>query len=272
MPKSIGLTLVGHCGRPRTRKESCGVEDNRVSGSLNPSVADLDQRLRAAGSPRRAIQERAYLKSVLDHIGTGMPTMRRITRSWAREQQVAWDLDRLLVGAAELWEQPTYELRAAAVDLLIYRQKLLDPSALPGVERMVREAETWALVDPLAVDVTGWVAARWDTAVGPVLDDWSVDPLFWLRRAAMLSQLRIVRNPGGDPTRFLGYADGMLDEREFFIRKAIGWVLREMGRKRPDLVYEWMLPRASRASGVTIREVVKPLTPDQAGAILRARG
>lgn len=254
------------------RKHNYGVQDHRVSGSLSPSVAELDRRLRAVGSPQRAIKERAYLKSSLQHLGTGMPSMRRITRNWVREQPVAWDLDQLLAAAGALWEQPTYELRAAAVDLLIYRKRLLDASAVPTVEQMLREAATWALVDPLAIDVIGWIAAGWDGEVGPLLDDWAVDPLFWLRRAAMLSQLRIVRDPNGDPTRFLRYADEMLDEREFFIRKAIGWILREMGRKRPDLVFEWMLPRASRASGVTIREVVKPLTPEQAAAILAARG
>ena len=62
----------------------------------------------------------------------------------------------------------------------------------------------------------------------------------------------------------------MLDEREFFIRKAIGWVLRDTARKRPDLVYQWLLPRASRASGVTIREAVKPLTEGQRAALLSA--
>ncbi len=63
----------------------------------------------------------------------------------------------------------------------------------------------------------------------------------------------------------------MLEEREFFIRKAIGWILRDTGRRRPDLVYEWLLPRAPRASGVTIREAVKYLAPDQRDAVLAAR-
>jgi 3-methyladenine DNA glycosylase AlkD len=63
----------------------------------------------------------------------------------------------------------------------------------------------------------------------------------------------------------------MLDEREFFIRKAIGWVLRDTGRKRPDLVYEWLLPRAPRASGVTLREALKPLSDAQRAAIVAAR-
>ena len=57
-----------------------------------------------------------------------------------------------------------------------------------------------------------------------------------------------LRQGGGDFERFGRYADAMLEEREFFIRKAIGWVLRDTGRKRPELVFEWLLPRA--AAGV----------------------
>ena len=63
----------------------------------------------------------------------------------------------------------------------------------------------------------------------------------------------------------------MLGEREFFIRKAIGWVLREEGHRRPDVVAAWLLPRAGRASGVTITEAVKYLAPDQVTAIKAAR-
>ncbi len=64
----------------------------------------------------------------------------------------------------------------------------------------------------------------------------------------------------------------MLDEKEFFIRKAIGWVLRETSKHHPDEVYAWVLPRAGRASGVTLREVVKYLSPVQRSAILAASG
>jgi 3-methyladenine DNA glycosylase AlkD len=63
----------------------------------------------------------------------------------------------------------------------------------------------------------------------------------------------------------------MLDEKEFFIRKAIGWVLRDTARTRPDLVFAWLLPRAALASGVTLREALKPLHPEQREAILAAR-
>jgi 3-methyladenine DNA glycosylase AlkD len=63
----------------------------------------------------------------------------------------------------------------------------------------------------------------------------------------------------------------MLDEKEFFVRKAIGWVLRDTSRRRPELVYEWLLPRAARASGVTLREAVKYLSKSQRDEILAVR-
>ena len=62
----------------------------------------------------------------------------------------------------------------------------------------------------------------------------------------------------------------MLEEREFFVRKAIGWVLRETARKQPERVYAWLEPRAGRASGVTVREAVKYLPDEQRDAVLRA--
>jgi 3-methyladenine DNA glycosylase AlkD len=104
-----------------------------------------------------------------------------------------------------------------------------------------------------------------------VLDRWAGDDDFWIRRSSLLAHLLALRGGEGDFERFAGYADGMLAEKEFFIRKAIGWVLRDTARKRPDLVYEWILPRAARASGVTIREVVKRLSAEQAAEIRSAR-
>ena len=62
----------------------------------------------------------------------------------------------------------------------------------------------------------------------------------------------------------------MLDEREFFIRKAIGWVLREAGKRRPEEVAAWLAPRTDRASGVTMREAVKYLPPEVGRSLMSA--
>ena len=69
---------------------------------------------------------------------------------------------------------------------------------------------------------------------------------------------------------FARRADAMLDETEFFIRKAIGWVLRETSKKRPKEVFDWIAPRTHRASGVTMREALKYLDPRRADRLMRA--
>lgn len=131
----------------------------------------------------------------------------------------------------------------------------------------MREAGTWALVDVLAGDALGAVLVRHPAAAAQV-DRWASDADFWVRRAALLSQ-RAPLKAGAPFARFAGYAEPMLTEPEFFIRKAIGWVLRETGRTRPEEVYTWLLPRAGQASGVTMREAVKHLSADQRAALMR---
>jgi 3-methyladenine DNA glycosylase AlkD len=90
-----------------------------------------------------------------------------------------------------------------------------------------------------------------------------------VRRAALLSQLRPLKQ-GASFDRFAGYADAMLDEREFFIRKAIGWVLRETAKHDPDVVFQWLAPRIDRASGVTVRDAVKYLDADRRDQLMAA--
>ena len=121
-----------------------------------------------------------------------------------------------------------------------------------------------------AASVVGRLVERYDE-MGTVLDRWAGDDDFWLRRSALLAFLVPLRRGDGDFSRFSRYADAMLDDHEFFVRKAIGWVLRDTARKRPDLVYDWLLPRAARASSLTIREAIKPMSERQRTAILAAR-
>jgi 3-methyladenine DNA glycosylase AlkD len=175
--------------------------------------------------------------------------------------------DELVALVSALWSHPVHEARAASAMLLDFHAQLLTPSDLGLLERLVRESRTWALVDVLAGDVTGKLIYRHPEAATR-LDTWATDGDFWLRRAALLAHLEPLKR-GERFDRFGAYADAMLDEKEFFIRKAIGWVLRETGKRRPDEVFEWLAPRARRASGVTMREAVKYLKPRQREALTR---
>jgi 3-methyladenine DNA glycosylase AlkD len=232
-------------------------------------LAEIDAELRAQGSPERAVQEKAYLKSRLDHYGVSVPAVRAVARKVAKRRPPL-DREELLALVEALWVGTVYERRRVAVGLLELCGDRLQPADTGLLERLLRESQTWALVDELAAVVVGGLVER-HSELGAVLDCWAGDADFWIRRSALLALLVPLRQGGGDFPRFSRYAEAMLEEKEFFIRKAIGWVLRDTARKRPDLVYAWLLPRAGRASGVTLREAVKPLTAEQAAAVLAAR-
>jgi 3-methyladenine DNA glycosylase AlkD len=232
-------------------------------------VAEIDAELRSTGTAERAEHEKAYLKSDLEHYGTAVPDIRSVAKG-VRRRDPDLGHDELLALVLALWAAPVHERRMVAVDLLELLSDRLVANDMAVLERLLREARTWALVDGLAASVVGPLVER-DPEAAAVLDRWAVDEDFWIRRAALLALLVALRRGDGDFERFSRYADAMLDEKEFFIRKAIGWVLRDTARKRPDMIYEWLLPRAARASGVTLREAVKPLSAAQRASVLTAR-
>ena len=213
------------------------------------------------------MQERRYLKSELAFIGVNTPTLRRETRRWLRQHPE-------LTGAAlarcvrELWRQDVHELRHFAIEILLARERQLRRADATLLESLLRRSATWAYVDVLATRLLGPLVVRHPDLTAR-LDRWSVDPDFWMRRAAMLTLLAPLRQGGGDWDRFVGYADGMLEEREFFIRKAIGWILREVGKRRPRLVVSFLEPRLARVAGLTLREGIKYLPERDRRRLLR---
>ena len=236
-------------------------------------AADIERELRAAATPDRAAHEKAYLKSSLEHAGTPLAPIRSCARRVRREQP---DLPPATVFevARELWSVPLHERRLVAVMVLEQYADRLQPGDLDRLEPYLRDSRTCALIDGVAGDVAATVVARYpdDPDVDATLRRWAGDEDFWVRRSALLAHLRTLSRKGtfGGWDRFSDIADDMLEEREFFIRKAIGWVLREAGKAQPELVTAWLRPRTGRVSGVTIREAVRYLDPRDRDDLLAA--
>jgi 3-methyladenine DNA glycosylase AlkD len=230
-------------------------------------IGRLVDRLEAAGTPERAAAEKRYLKSDLAFLGASNPQIGAAVKSALGARRLG--RDEAVDLAARLWVAAVFERRMAAILVLKRSAGALSAADLPMLAGMVRESGTWALVDALATDVIGRIVEADADAAAPILDRWALDADFWVRRASLLAELRAIRN-GARLDRFVGRAEPMLDEREFFIRKAIGWVLREAGKRRPAEVAAWLAPRTSRASGVTMREAVKYLSPADAERLMTA--
>jgi 3-methyladenine DNA glycosylase AlkD len=229
----------------------------------------LEYELSTNGTPERAVQEKRYLKSSLRHFGVSMPAVVAIAKAFRREHP---DLahDDLVALVDELWPRGIFECRSVAVELLEFFPDRLGRDDADLLERLIRDSHTWALVDGLAASVLGPLVERFP-ALQRTMRRWAKDEDFWIRRASLLSQLRPLRGGRTDLTLFGELADPMLEEKEFFIRKAIGWVLREASKKNPSAVFEWLRPRATRASPLTLREATKYLAPQQTADLLRDR-
>jgi 3-methyladenine DNA glycosylase AlkD len=237
-----------------------------VALDVPAAVAELEAGFRAVATPERAAREKRYLKSDLTFIGATVWQTRDVVKPFAKSR--SFEHDDLVALVEALWAAPIFERRMAATMLLELHPKVLGSADLPLVERLIRESLTWALVDALATDVVAGIRKA-DPLVEPVLDRWATDPDFWVRRASLLAELRSLK-AGADMRPFLRRADRMLDEKEFFIRKAIGWVLREVGKKRPDEVIAWLAPRTGRTSGVTVREAVRYLPEAERDRLMAA--
>jgi alkylated DNA nucleotide flippase Atl1/3-methyladenine DNA glycosylase AlkD len=223
------------------------------------AVRAIEAILRPLGTRERAEGAKSYLKSDLDFLGVTTPDLRAAVRAWLKAHP---DLDRpaLVALAKALWATDCHELRSFGMELLQARVALLRSADVDLLEDLLRRSRSWAYVDFIAIQIVGPLVER-DPRLNARLDRWVKDPDFWLRRSAVLALLLPLRRGGGDWPRFVRYADRLLEEKEFFIRKALGWVLREVSKQDPERVRRFLREREGRVSGVTRREAEKYLHP-----------
>lgn len=230
-------------------------------------VAALRRALDEHADPAIAAGQAAYMQNIQPFRGVKTPERRALLRACLAAHPVT-DYESYRAGVRELWRGKFREERYLALDLAA-RLKPFRRDALPLFEEMLAETDWWDVLDPLATDLLGGALRGQPAMLAARVRTWRDDDHLWTRRAALLVQLKYRQ----DTDREL-LAETILQlapEKEFFIRKAIGWILRDTGKRRPDLVFEWLLPRASRASSVTVREALKPLSPEQQEAIKAAR-
>jgi len=222
-------------------------------------VTFLQARFGREGDAQRAVGAKAYMKSALRFVGVTQAQLRAAARDYVtgHPELTRSDLHQLSRAA---FATDAFEVRSGAIAILERKRKLLTEEDLSWQLDLVREASCWAHVDWLATKVIGFVVSD-----GPLakksLRLWARDPHLWVRRTALLAQEDALRSGTGDYALFAQIAEPMLVERELWIRKAIGWVLRDLSRKRPELTCAFLRQHATRCSGLICREASKHLDP-----------
>lgn len=223
-------------------------------------VGEVRRNLEASASPERAVYEKKYLKSSLEFLGSNTPTTSNEVKRLVREHK-GMSRTELLALESKFWTTGVHELMVVGCGLLCRMNHLLEREDMDLLRARIAEYAGWAMVDYLSLKCVCPLVAR--LQLYDVLDRWAKDESFWVRRAAMLG-LHVPMRQGdlGQWDRFTGYASLMIGEKEFFIRKAIGWILREVGKKNPQPVFAFLKEHWGQASGLTKREGAKYLPPE----------
>jgi 3-methyladenine DNA glycosylase AlkD len=215
--------------------------------------------IRAALEPLRdadrAASMAAYMKDHFAFLGVPMPARAAALKPvWA-----SWKPSRLEVLALvrDLWRLPEREYQYAALGALERGWKRLESADLePLIEMVTTQKPWWDTVDSFASNTVGHMVAR-DANLLELMDALSSSPNVWARRVAILHQLRYGART--DAERLFRYAILNADHESFWIRKALGWALREYAKRDPGAVLEFFDLHGERFSPLTRREALKHL-------------
>lgn len=218
----------------------------------------ITARLRRAADPIRAPQQQRYMKSDMPYLGVTVPRCRRIAGAVFRMLPLpnagAWETTILT-----LWRGATYrEERYAAIELLNYPRysDWIAPERVPMMEELVVTGAWWDYVDAIAGRALGVLLAAHPEPTAALLRDWAVCDNSWKRRSAILAQLRSRR--ATDKQLLTDVIEPSIGEQEFFLRKGIGWALREYSKTDPDWVAAFVDTHAG-LSRLSRREALKHL-------------
>lgn len=219
-------------------------------------IAAIRARLTASADPVRAAGAQAYLKSAMPQLGVRVPEVRRIVKAEVAAAPFASG-DELRSAVLELFRAATYrEERYAAIDLTASKLVRTDLAMLPVYEEIIRTGAWWDLVDGVEDRLARLLQTHRDVLT-PVLLRWSTDPDFWIRRASITVQLSARKDT--DVALLSQVIEANLADREFFIRKAIGWALREYGKTDPAWVRQFVAAREAALSPLSRREALRNL-------------
>jgi 3-methyladenine DNA glycosylase AlkD len=227
----------------------------------HPVVDAVRAALAGAGDPQRAVAQQAYMKSSMPYRGLTSPELKALLRpiladpAYRIAERDDWE-----AAVRDLWDGATHrEERDAATALTGHRAYVAwqDPAVVPLYRHLIVTGAWWDHVDELASNRIGPILLSHKEIITPVVRGWATDDDLWLRRTAILSQLTFKEQT--DLALLREAIEPNLADTSFWIRKAIGWALRQYARTDPDWVRATVGEYGERLSGLSRREALKHL-------------
>jgi 3-methyladenine DNA glycosylase AlkD len=213
----------------------------------------LEQTFSAAADPTKAQPMRAYMRNQFPFLGIKSSQVKALSRTVLAGLPAPTESD-LVAVALGCWELPEREYQYFACGMLQRFAKVCSAGFMPTAEHLIVTKSWWDTVDTLASHLLGTMVSRHPRLLA-TMDRWSTQENLWLVRTALLHQLTYKKET--DAERLFRYCLDQAEERDFFIRKAIGWALREYARTEPEAVRAFVRANQARLSPLSVREALK---------------
>lgn len=222
---------------------------------MQPITKYINNELKRHGDETKAPQMQAYMKTDQPFYGVQSKLRKHIFRDAIRKYPItsrdSWEKVIL-----ELWNGTHREEMYQALEIAERYKKYHDEAAWNLFEKLLRSATNWDTVDLLSSNLIGRLVETY-RHFEKQLVEWSNDNNFWVRRASLLAHLKHKEKTN---TKLLASTILKLSqEEEFFIRKAIGWVLRQYSYTDPEWVLQFVKNHEDKLSGLSKREALKAI-------------
>lgn len=204
-------------------------------------------------NPDNSIPMKAYMKNQFEFLGIKTPLRRELAKPFFKEMDKKAPINKELVES--LWNEEFREFQYLGVDYLIREKKKLQKDDINFIKDLITKKPWWDTVDLIASHLVGEICKKYPELVDEYILKWSQGEDMWLRRTAILFQLKYKENTN---TKVLEKV--ILDnneDKEFFIEKAIGWALREYSKTNKEWVKNFIA--TNKLSNLSIREASKYL-------------
>jgi 3-methyladenine DNA glycosylase AlkD len=215
--------------------------------------------LRSRAEPERAAGMQAYMKSEMPYLGVRSANVkaacREVFADYAFDHAADWQAD-----VRNLWHGAQHrEERYAAMLLMAHRKAkpFQTLAALPLYEELIVDGAWWDFVDEIAANRVGPLLAAVPAPMTTTMRAWSTSSDMWKRRTSIICQLKFRTKTDRD--LLAACIEPSIESKEFFLRKAIGWSLRELAKVDPAWVKRYVKANEARLSGLSRREALKHL-------------
>lgn len=222
---------------------------------LDTFVAELRKVLSDKSDPERAVGMRAYMKDRFAFFGIAMEPRRDLVKGFIAQHGDWPSVDEARGLSHRLWSEPERELHYCGQELLEKRSRMLAREDLPLIEHLITHQSWWDTVDFLADKLAGGILRQDRDELVPATARWLDSENLWLQRTAIICQLKWKEETNRDV--LVHAIERTRHSTEFFLRKAIGWALREYAKTDPDWVRDFV--DRTELSSLSRREALKHL-------------